>query len=92
MAKYIMMGKYSIDAVKGAKAARTKKALGMIKKAGGRVTAMYALLGKYDIMLVTDFPGTKNVMKAAVDMTKLTGISFVSNPAITIAEFDKMIG
>ncbi len=92
MATYVMMGKYSRDAVKGMSASRTKKVLGVIKKAGGKVLYMYALLGKYDLMLVIDFPGTKNVMKAAIGMTKITGISFVSNPAITIAEFDKMIG
>jgi len=53
---------------------------------------MYALLGKYDIVLITDFPAVTNVIKASVALNKLTGISFTSFPAITIEEFDKIMG
>ncbi len=91
MAKYFMYGKYSQGALKGMSAERTKKALELIAKSGGKVIGMYALLGKYDMVLITDFPSTPDVMKTSVALTKLTDISFTSFPAITIEEFDKLM-
>ena len=90
MAKFFMYGKYSQEAIKDISADRTKKALDVITKAGGKVSSMYALLGKYDIVLITDFPGIADVMKASIALNKLTGITFTSFPAISIEEFDKI--
>ncbi len=92
MAKYLMMGKYSLEAIKGIKKERTKKVVDIIKKAGGRVIAMYVLLGKYDLAFVVDFPGMKELVKASITITKLTGISFASYAAMTVEEFDKLMG
>ena len=92
MAKFFMYGKYSNEAMKGISADRTKKALEAITKAGGKVNSMYAMLGKYDIVLIKDFPGVADVMKASIALNKLTGIGFKSFPAISIEEFDKMMG
>jgi len=86
-----MYGKYSKDALTEISKDRTSKALEVIAKAGGKVNSMYALLGKYDIVLITDFPGVAEVMKASIALNKLTGISFVSFPAISIEEFDKIM-
>ena len=91
MAKFFMYGKYTKEAIGGISADRTKKALDAIAKAGGKVDSMYALLGKYDIVLIADFPGVAEVMKASVALNKLTNIPFTSFPAITIEEFDKII-
>ncbi|MDD5409516.1 MAG: GYD domain-containing protein, partial [Candidatus Omnitrophica bacterium] len=71
---------------------RTNKALDVIARAGGKVNSMYALLGKYDMVLIADFPGVAEVMKASVALNKLTNISFTSFPAISIEEFDKIMG
>lgn len=91
MAKFFMYGKYTKEAMEGISADRTKKALDLIAKAGGKVNSMYALLGKYDIVLIADFPGVAEVMKASVALNKLTNISFTSFPAIAIEEFDKVM-
>jgi len=91
MAKFFMYGKYSKEAMEGISADRTKKALDVIVNAGGKVNSMYALLGKYDIVLITDFPGVAEVMKASIGLNKLSGIAFTSFPAITIEEFDKVM-
>jgi uncharacterized protein with GYD domain len=91
MAKFFMYGKYSQGAIKGISSGRTKKALAVIAKAGGKVNSMYALLGKYDIVLITDFPSLAGVIKASVALNKLTGIAFTSFPAITIEEFDRIL-
>lgn len=92
MAKYLMLGKYSQEAVKGIKAERTKKVVAAIKKAGGRVNAMYALLGVYDLAFVVDFPTNAAAMKASIALSKLTGIGFTTSPAVTVEEFDRMVG
>jgi uncharacterized protein with GYD domain len=86
-----MYGKYSQEAIGNISAERTKKALEVIAKAGGKVNAMYALLGKYDIVLITDFPGVKEVMNASIGLNKLTKISFTSFPAVSVEEFDKSV-
>lgn len=91
MAKYFMYGKYSQEAMKGVSADRTKKAAELISKYGGKISSMYALLGKYDIVLIVDFPAVSDVMKTSIALNKLSGIAFTSFPAITIEEFDKTV-
>ncbi len=92
MAIYFMYGKYSKEALEGISAERTRKAADIIAKAGGKLLSAYALLGKYDIVAITDFPGVAEVMKASIALTKLTGIGFTGFPAITVEEFDKIKG
>jgi len=90
MAIFFMYGKYSKEGLEGISAERTKKASDEIAKAGGKLISAYALLGKYDIVAITDFPGVAEVMKASIALNKLTSISFTSFPAISVAEFDKI--
>ena len=92
MAKFLMLGKYSGEAAKGISGERTKKGVGAIEKAGGKIDYMYALLGAYDLALVVDFPGVKDAMKASIALTKATDIGFSTLPAITVEEFDKIVG
>jgi len=92
MAKFLMLGKYSQEAIKEASAERTKKVVSVIERSGGKVGSMYALLGKYDLVLIIDFPGITEAMKVSIELTKLTGISFTTSPAMTVEEFDKMLG
>ncbi|MCU0652189.1 MAG: GYD domain-containing protein [Candidatus Omnitrophica bacterium] len=91
MAKFFMYGKYSKEALEGISAERTKKALDVVVKAGGKVNSIYALLGKYDLVLIVDFPGVAEVMKASITLNKLTNISFTSFPAIAVEEFDTIM-
>jgi len=91
MPTFVMFGKYSFGAMKEISAERTKKATAVIGDAGGKVEAGYALLGEHDIVLIADFPGVKEAMKASVDLTKLLGITFTTAPAVTMEEFDKLI-
>ena len=92
MAKFLMLGKYSLEAIKGITAERTKKVVSVLGESGGKIDSMYALLGTYDLAFVVDFPGTSQAMKASVALTKLTGISFTNLPALTVEEFDKLVG
>jgi len=91
MATFVMFGRYTPEALKGASAARTKKALSVIKRFKGKVVSMYATLGKIDLVVVTEFPGDTEAMQASMALTKLTGIGFMTAPAVPVDEFDKLM-
>ena len=48
---FMMFGKYSSEALKGISPERTDKAVEVIKKNGGKVISMYAVLGEHDLVL-----------------------------------------
>jgi len=91
MATFFMFGKYSSEALKGMSAGRTDKVLKLIKKFGGEVKSMYALLGEVDLVFILTFPDVEKAMQASVALTKLTGISFTTLPAVTVEAFDKLM-
>ncbi len=92
MAKFLLLGKYSLEGIKGITATRTKKVIDTIEKSGGKIDLMYALLGSYDIAFAVDFPGHSEVMKVSITLSKITGITFTTFPAFSVEEFDKMMG
>jgi uncharacterized protein with GYD domain len=90
MDTYFMLGKYSPESLKSVSEARTTKVLSQIKKLGGRVRDVYALLGPYDLVLIVDLPNLEAAMKTSMILSRLTGICFTSSPAIKVQEFDKL--
>ena len=92
MAKFLMLGRYSLEAVKGITTERTKRVEEVINKSGGKVNFIYALLGGYDLVLVVDFPDIQAAIKASVGLAKMSGIAFTTLPAIPVEEFDKIVG
>jgi uncharacterized protein with GYD domain len=91
MAKFLMLGSYSAEAIKSMSADRTKKIKGVIEKNGGKAESMFTLLGNFDLAFVVDLPGTKEATKASVEITKMSGISFKTYPALAVDEFDKLV-
>jgi uncharacterized protein with GYD domain len=91
MATFLMFGKYSAEAAKKISSKRTKDVVNLIKKFGGKVKAMYALLGERDLVFILTFPEMEQAMKASVALSKSTGISFATYPAVTVEDFDKMV-
>jgi uncharacterized protein with GYD domain len=91
MATFLMFGKYSAEGVKGISSQRTKKAADLIKKQGGQIKAMYAMLGMADLLLIVDLPGVEEAIQASVTLGQMTGISFCTSPAVTVEEFDKLM-
>ncbi len=89
--KFVMLGRYSLKGLESASAQRTKKVNDIVAKAGGRVESIFALLGKYDLVFIADFPGVPAAMKASIAISKLTGISFQTHPAVSVEEFDRLI-
>ncbi|MEM7816422.1 MAG: GYD domain-containing protein [Candidatus Aenigmatarchaeota archaeon] len=92
MAKFLMLGKYSLEGVKDISSARTKKVVSLIEKAKGKVEAMYALLGNYDLAFIVELPNNEEAIKISVEISKLTGISFTTSFALPVEEFDKLVG
>ena len=91
METFIMAGRYSVDAVKKISGARSQRANQIVRQCGGKIVAAYATLGEVDMLLIVDFPGVAEAMKASVGLNKAFGISFTTRPALRIEEFDKIV-
>lgn len=90
MATFFMFGKYNAEAIKTISLRRTEQAMETIRQLGGEVNGMYALLGEYDLLFCVELPDVEQAMKASVVLTKLTGISFNSCPAVKVEAFDRL--
>jgi len=91
MASFVLLGKYTPQALADLSTKRTKDALAIIKKNKGEVQLMYATLGQNDLIFILDFPGVKEAMKASVALAKLTGIGFTTSAAVPVDVFDKLM-
>ena len=91
MATFFMFGKYTTKAIEKISAKRTQQAVEEIEKLGGQVMAMHVLLGEYDLLFCVSLPGTDEAIKASVTLSKLTGISFTTCPAVTVEVFDRLV-
>ncbi len=91
MQKFLLLGRYSAQGLKGASAARSKKAVAVVRKNRGRINAIFALVGNYDLAILAEFPQVPNLMRAVIGLSKLTGVTFASYPAVSLEEFDRKI-
>jgi len=91
MVTFMMLGKYSAEALKGISAARTKKAAALMEKLGGQVKGIYALLGQWDLVCIVELPSIQAAMQASVALSKMTGIGFTTAPAVPVEEFDQLM-
>jgi uncharacterized protein with GYD domain len=92
MATYILFGKYTQESLKAINAKRTDKAAAILKQNGGELKDGYALLGKSDLALIVELPDNQRAVKTSIALTKAFGIGFQTVPAISLAEFDKLLG
>ena len=90
MTTYFMFGKYNTEAVREISITRTEQAVATVRELGGEVNGMYALLGEYDLLFCVELPDVEAAMKASVALTKLTGVSFNSCPAVKVETFDRL--
>ena len=88
MAIYFLTGTYGIEAIKGISRKRTADVTNMVEDIGGKLISMYLLLGEKDLVIIAEFPGLKEAIRASVNISKKTGISFTTYPAISAEEFD----
>jgi uncharacterized protein with GYD domain len=91
MATYLMLGKYSLEALKAISPERSDRAVALIRKNGGTLKAGYALLGDTDLAIIVDLPDTERAIKTGIGLSKLLGVSFRTLPAVTVEQFDKLM-
>jgi uncharacterized protein with GYD domain len=91
MAVFIMFGKYSKESLKAVSAQRTKKAIKVIEKNGGKVISMYAVMGEHDLLFTMDFPDAEAAISASIGLNMLTGIAFSTSPVIDVDTFDRLV-
>jgi uncharacterized protein with GYD domain len=91
MALYMMLGVYTGSSLDSIRASRTREAVGVIEAAEGQVVSMYAMLGKYDVVLIANLPGNREAMEVSVGLARITGLRFTTCPVIPIDRFDEMI-
>lgn len=65
MGTYIMLGKYSREGMRDISADRTRQVGKLVEKLGGKVEGIFAVLGKYDLVLRLQLPDTAMAMKAS---------------------------
>ena len=92
MATFFMFGKYTSESIRDMSIERTQKAMNEIKRLGGEIRSMHALLGEHDLLFCVDLPGIDDAMKASVNLSRLTGISFTTCPAVSVEMFDQLMG
>jgi uncharacterized protein with GYD domain len=78
--------------VRGISAKRTDEARALLKQHGGELKALYALLGEIDILAIVEMPDMARAIQLSVALTRLLGMRFTTAPAVTIEEFDKVMG
>ena len=91
MTTFFIFGKYSAESMKNMSAQRTQEVTQEIEKLGGKVNAIYGLMGENDLVLILELPGLDEAVKTSVNLKKMTGISFTTSPAIPVESFDKLI-
>jgi len=93
MQTFILFGKYYLaDSVKNISASKTNEAHEKINAMGGKIISIYSLLGNYDLLIIAKFNDFSATMKASVELNRLMGCSFVTSPALSIKEFDDLMG
>lgn len=88
---FMMFGKYTNDSLKNASEKRTKKAVKIIEKNGGKIISMYAVMGEHDLVFTLDFPDGDRAFSASTSLTMLTGILFSTSPVVDVEKFDQLI-
>ena len=91
METFFLFGKYSTEALKKISPERTRKAINTIQRFGGRVKSVYALLGNSDLVFIINLPSAAQATVVSIALTKLTGISFTTSPAIPVDQFDQLV-
>ncbi len=92
MPTYFLFGKYSGESLRDISAKRTRKASEIIASFGGKVHAMYVLLGDWDLLIHADLPGNESAIQISVALSRATGIGFHTTPAMPVDWFDKRLG
>jgi uncharacterized protein with GYD domain len=88
---FMMFGKYTKDSLENVSEQRTRKAVKIIEKNGGKIISMYAVMGEHDLVFTLDFPDVDKSLSASMALSMLTGISFSTSPVVDVEMFDHLM-
>ena len=91
MKTFLIFGKSSPQELKEISVKYRAEVVSLVNDFGGNVRSMYAMLRERYLVLIFAFPGIKTAMRASIALSKLTGISFTTLPAVPIDEFNNII-
>ncbi len=90
MATFFLFGKYSAASIKDISAKRSQAAAAIVKKLGGELKSLHALLGEHDLVMIVELPGIAEAVKCSLALARHSGIAFTTAPAIPVEQFDKL--
>lgn len=83
LAKYTQQGRENINSVPE----RFQNARSLIESKGGKVIAIYGLLGEWDLMAITESPDEKTAMSIAMTIGKQGNIAGQTMMAVSEEDF-----
>ncbi len=90
MAKFAMSGKRTQGAMDGVSVSRTDQAGEVVRENDGEVIGMHALLGAFDLIRFVEWPDVETAKQVLPRLTRLTGIGFLTSPAVDVETFDAL--
>ena len=94
MPVYVSLVKFTREGIMTMKdqgISRSDKVKRNIEELGGKLLAAYYCLGDYDVVAILEFPDNKTALKAAVKNASIGHISITTMPAVTRAEWAKLL-
>ena len=89
MPLYVTLGKYTAEAMKNIHEVpeRFQQNTKLIESKGGKLIAVYGLMGAWDILAITEFPDEKRAMSALLTVGKAGRLTTQTMTAISGEEF-----
>ncbi len=93
MPTYVSLARYTDQGIRSIKesATRLDAAKKAFQAAGGELKQFFLLMGKYDILIVSEGPDDETAGKIALTLASLGNVRTETFRAFTEAEFRKMI-
>jgi uncharacterized protein with GYD domain len=92
MKTFLIFGQSSSEELREISLKYRAEVVSLVKNFGGDVKSMYVMLREKYLVIIFAFPGIGRAMKASIALSKLTGISFTTWPAIPVDEFEVSYG
>ena len=84
MGTFVIFGKASPKELREIMSKYRGEAVGLVKSYEGDIRSIYMMIREKYLVFVFLFPGLREAMKASIALSKLTGISFQTSPAVRV--------
>lgn len=84
MRTFFIFGKASAEELREISIKYRAQAVRLVESFGGDVRSIYMMLREKYLVFVFAFPGLREAVKASLALSKLTGISFQTFPAVLV--------